>query len=143
MADEKLTWREALQVMLAGEEVERTFAGGWLRMRMIFGDVPQIQFWTGSGWHEENVSVSTLAACQWRRVPKTPRVHELPAMWRLTYATSHNHIADELEAALREDELVSLKGVTAEELRQAWNNSCSMNFELFILDYLRKRAVKP
>jgi hypothetical protein len=148
MSDEKLTWREALQALVAGEVLERSFAGGWLRMRMVFGDVQELQFWNGIGWEEDGAPLSVISACTWRRVPKTPRVHELPALWRERESdrmldTIHlRRCAGELEAAIKEGELVSLKGVTAAALFKEFHASNCVHWQEFVLDYLRKRAVK-
>ncbi len=146
MSEGKLTWREALQAMMAGDEVERSFVNGWQRMRMS----ESLQFWDGDKWHNERATFDYLSTLEWRRVPKCPRVHELPAKWRgvkgsisetdweLRVETIHD-----LEAALRDDELVSLKGVTADEIVLAYRVSEEGHWAKFVLDYLRSKVVKP
>jgi hypothetical protein len=136
---ETLTWREALQAMLAGEEVEQCNAAGvWQRTRMLSNGAIEVRIGDCFEWDPD--STRELALRQWRRVAKVPRVHELPAKWRNSGAPL---VASELEAALRNDELVSLKGVTAVEVEHAWYaNERVANAFHFALNYLRERAKK-
>lgn len=155
---EGISWRQAEDAMLAGEECEMRLAGSamdWRKARMSDGCMMVFSEPYGGGpqhWWEPPWAYSALQSAQWRRAPKTPRVHELPARWRIKrtaandeYARGQEQCAAELDAATREDELVSLKGVTAGELAEAYM-ACDTNLVVSgmeaVLAHLRGKA-KP
>lgn len=145
MANDVMTWREALQAMLAGEEVEQlSSAGIWHRTRMSAGG--NIKYLHGgTDWVSDPDASYELAARKWRRVPKVPRVHELPAQWKAEgegLRTTSYCLAEELEASLREDELVSLKGISEESLN-AVMRAAHGSHASGIMAFLRSKVVKP
>ncbi len=143
MSEEKLTWREVQDAWERGEET----ATGEIYFRLQGEELQSRK--PGVSWERNSSAFTWLRRQEWRRAPKTPRVHELPERWRqhvsdraLELATLRC-CANELEAALRDDELVSLKGVTAVEVEHAWYaNERVANAFHFALNYLRERAKK-
>lgn len=152
----ELTWREAEDAMLAGEEVECMAPGGalWVRQRIEDG-VLRVQGISAAGrmWMNDEASYDELRASKWRRVPAAPKLGELSAKWRYRdYSGERSRCAAEIEAALKAGEWVDLREVDAAELRRKASaiavhshvaEERKRNFVAALLAVLREKAVRP
>lgn len=129
----ELKWHDALELLRASDVAQVQFlsAGGWIYMRLRNGAVQYEMDGTWRAW----VNLDALMAGVWRRV--TVSVSELPARWKKDFATwracgpapasaevvTRASCGIELEQALADDELVSLKGVRGIDLALAYREA--------------------
>lgn len=137
MSGERLDASSVVEILARGERVQVSLVAAlqWHDARLS-DDGTQIVSVNGP------IRLADMTRYAWRREPM-PRVHDLPAKW--LHVVGGGRFAGELFAALAEDELVSLKGVTAESLCESLRilHEAHQRTVASALCYLRSKVVKP
>lgn len=141
---EQLTWYAAMEMLRDDPEARAQNGRDLYRMR---GTSLEVSLNGSEPWSVVTPCWPSLMVMIWRRVPKTPSLHELAAKWRATAAdeggVTLRRCASDLDAVLREGDYVSLKGVTAQKMWEVWygNSNCVRGMD-DVLAYLRSRGAK-